>query len=157
MFLYLIQHGEAKAKEEDPERGLTGTGAANTRKCAAFFKEVLREQVPPSIEIRHSGKKRAQQTAQILADTIGCGIPIEACDGLAPNDDAAIIQELLETSEVDSIVLVGHMPHLPRLAARLLTGSSEKAVIHFRNAGIVCLSGENRNWMLEWMVTPGIV
>ena len=37
MHLYLIQHGEARTSEEDPERPPTDAGAANAKKTAAFF------------------------------------------------------------------------------------------------------------------------
>jgi phosphohistidine phosphatase len=158
MYLYLIQHGEAKSKEEDPERGLTETGAADTRKSAVFFKKVLREQIPPSIVIWHSGKKRAEQTAHILAETIGGGAAVETKNGLAPNDDVAIIKDLLEQSDIHTIVLAGHLPHLSHLASNLLSGQKERGVVvHFKNSGIVCLYGENGYWHLEWMVTPGIL
>ena len=33
MRLYLVQHGEAKPEEEDPERPLTDRGASDVRRC----------------------------------------------------------------------------------------------------------------------------
>jgi broad specificity phosphatase PhoE len=71
MELYLIQHGEAKSKQEDPERPLTAKGAENIKKTASFFK-----QLPKRLDlIWHSGKKRAEQTAEILDETLGTGVP----------------------------------------------------------------------------------
>lgn len=92
-----------------------------------------------------------------MAEALGANDRIETCEGIAPNDDISIMKGKIETSVVDSILLVGHLPHLSRLASDLLTGNQEREVIHFRNAGIVCLSGENRDWQLKWMVTPDIL
>lgn len=153
MFLYLIQHGEAKSKEEDPERPLTDRGAANAKKSALFFKSLQKE----IDAIWHSGKKRAEQTAEIMAEALGADDRIETCGGMAPNDDISTMKEKIETSGVDCILLVGHLPHLSRLASDLLTGNQEREVIHFRNAGIVCLFREERDWVLAWMVTPDIL
>jgi len=153
MELYLIQHGEAKSELEDPERPLTAQGTENIKKTARFFKQLSK-----GIDlIWHSGKKRAEQTAAILKETLGTGIHMEICAGLAPNDDISIIKEKIETAEQDSIALVGHLPHLSRLASDLLTGKREMEIIRFKNAGIVCLSGESQDWKLEWIITPGIV
>ncbi len=63
--LFLIQHGEAKTKDEDPERRLTEHGAAVVEKMATW---AARAGVKVS-EIRHSGKRRAEQTASILGRT----------------------------------------------------------------------------------------
>ncbi|UCH92328.1 MAG: phosphohistidine phosphatase SixA [Candidatus Aminicenantes bacterium] len=153
MVLYLIQHGEAKSKQEDPERPLTDKGAKNIKKTAAFFKELKRE----IGLIWHSGKKRAEQTAEILKETLGADVQMETCEGLAPNDDISIIIQKIETADQDSIILVGHLPHLSRLASRLLAGNQKIEIIRFKNAGILCLSGENQDWELEWMITPGII
>lgn len=154
MVLYLIQHGEAKSSEEDPDRPLTDAGAADTKKIAAFFKKLKKE----INVIWHSDKKRAEQTAEILADVLDAKDRLETWeDGMAPKDDIATVKKKIEKSNHDSIALVGHLPHLSRLVSDLLTGSQYRQVVNFKNAGIVCLSDENESWQLEWMVTPEIV
>lgn len=159
MTLYLIRHGEAKSKEEDPERGLTDVGAANARKAGNFLKKVLSQSKHASIW--HSGKKRAEQTAQIAAETLKHDVPVETRAGLAPNDDISIIKKEIETVRLDSLVIVGHLPHLSRLASALLTGDQEREIIHFQNVCIVCLAAEGgggfQKWVLQWMVVPTII
>ena len=118
MDLYLIQHGEAVRQEEDPERPLTEKGAASIKKTAAFLK---RSQQKIHL-VWHSGKKRAQQTAEILVETLGTGIHPEIAAGLGPNEDVAVIREKIAAASQDSLALVGHMPHLSYLASQLLTG-----------------------------------
>lgn len=152
-YLYLIRHGEAKNKVEDPERGLTERGATNAKKAGLFLKQ-LQNKIK---SIRHSGKKRAEQTARILADELGYDVPVETCEGLSPNDDISIIKEEIKKGQQDSIVIVGHLPHLSRLVSDLLTEDQYREIIHFRNVAIACLAGENQDWNLEWMVTPEIM
>lgn len=158
MFLYLIRHGEAKDVAEDPERGLTGQGAANARKMGDFLKKSSMENKTNILSIRHSGKKRAEQTAKLVAGTLPGGIPVEYHRGLAPNDDISIIKEELISLRPGSLVIVGHLPHLSRLASNLLANDERRNVVHFPPAGMACLSdsGDNGpgNWKLEWTITP---
>jgi phosphohistidine phosphatase len=56
------------------------------------------------------------------------------------------------------MVLVGHLPHLARLAALLLCQDQEKSVINFRMGGVVCLSrSEAGQWGLEWILIPEVL
>ncbi len=56
MYLYLIQHGEAKSEAEDPARPLSGKGIRDARKVASFISSNTRIDVE---YINHSGKVRA--------------------------------------------------------------------------------------------------
>jgi phosphohistidine phosphatase SixA len=63
MFLYLVQHAEAKREEEDPAGDLTDKGRADFEAVARHLKR-LNLQVK---QIIHSGKTRAESTALALA------------------------------------------------------------------------------------------
>jgi hypothetical protein len=63
MGLYLVQHGKSLPKEEDPDKGLSSEGTKEVERIAQMAKE---HGVRVS-SIKHSGKKRARQTAEILA------------------------------------------------------------------------------------------
>ena len=66
MELYLVQHGEAKSKTEDPQRPLTKRGRDEVQRVAAFAaKAGLKVS-----QVRHSGKRRAEETASILAERL---------------------------------------------------------------------------------------
>ena len=153
MEIYLIQHGEAKSKEEDPERPLSDLGSANIKKTAAFFKKLDKK----IDAIWHSGLKRAEQTAEILADSLGLDSPLKKYKGLTPNDDISIIKKDIESANLQAIALVGHLPHLSRLASDLLTDDEDQPIIQFKNAGIVSLSQENEDWIIRWIITPDII
>ncbi len=51
-------------------------------------------------------------------------------------------------------MLVGHLPHLGRLASSLLVGEPEREIIRFRNSAIVCLVKSESGWLLQWILTP---
>ena len=147
MDLFLIQHGEAKSEAEDPERSLTEYGAGTVRQMAAWAAQA-RVKVG---QIRHSGKKRAEQTAVLLADRLNPILGIQAVAGLNPNDDARPVAEALQ-QEQGPLMLVGHLPFLSRLAGLLVVGDPERAVVTFRQAGITCLAREESQWTVRWVM-----
>ncbi len=104
--------------------------------------------------ILHSGKARALQTSDILALGIQQRPKIESCEGLAPMDDPQRIAEVLSQSS-DDVMMVGHLPHLQRLASLLLTEESEQNPVTFQNSGVVCLErNQDDSWSLRWAITP---
>lgn len=62
MKLYLVQHGEALSKEQDTKRSLSEQGRREVERMANF----LATAGVRVARICHSGKLRAQQTAEIL-------------------------------------------------------------------------------------------
>ena len=134
MFLYLVQHAEAKSQEEDPQRDLTEKGHLDIESVAHYLKR-LDVKVK---QIFHSGKARAKSTASILADYLQPLTGVSEASGLAPLDNPEIWAERIEKL-TDDIALVGHLPHLGKLAALLMTGDKEKTVINFQMGGVVRL------------------
>jgi hypothetical protein len=99
MDIYLVQHGEARPEVEDPERSLTDRGEETVCKVAAWAARAgLRVD-----QIRHSGKRRAEQTAAILADLLRPIQGMVAVTGLAPNDDVKPVAETLWTKPRDRL------------------------------------------------------
>jgi phosphohistidine phosphatase len=153
MHLYLVQHGEAKSKEDDPERPLTERGKLLVQKVARFLR-------PSGLKVKavwHSGKTRAQQTAEILVSALTSDQGIVARDGLAPNDPVGPVREAIEQSDGD-LMVVGHLPFLSRLAASLLTGSEQNEVVSFQYGTVVALTArEDGSWAIGWMIAPGLL
>ncbi|MCK9374937.1 MAG: phosphohistidine phosphatase SixA [Syntrophobacterales bacterium] len=153
MFLYLVQHAEANREEEDPTRDLSVKGREDIRKVAQFAGKV---QVTIN-RILHSGKTRALRTAEILAAELKPAQGSAATDGLAPLDDPAIWADRLESLDED-LALVGHLPHLARLASRLLCGVQQPGVINFKMGGMVCLKREAPGrWAVEFILIPALI
>lgn len=154
MNLYLVQHGEAEAREGETERSLTEAGIAALRQMAAFLD---RRRLPPLEAIYHSGKLRARQTAELLGGHIESARGLLAADDLAPNSDPKIRARKLRDTTAD-LMLVGHMPHLSKLASLLVTHDANLPVVQIHNAGIVCLERDiDQLWRVEWAVIPRII
>ena len=158
MELYLVQHGEAMSEAENPERPLTAGGRQEVQRVSAV---AARWGLRPA-EIRHSGKRRAVETAEILAGALGVREHVVAIAGMAPNGDVRPIASALATPP-QPLMLVGHLPFMSRLASLLLVGDPERTLVRFRMGGIVCLTrdpleaeGTAGGWMVAWMLTPEI-
>ncbi|MET1159633.1 MAG: phosphohistidine phosphatase SixA [Thermoprotei archaeon] len=148
----LVQHGEALPEEVDPNRPLSERGRRETEKIARFLASIG---FKPD-KIIHSTKLRARQTAEILAQYLKPDKGAEEVEGLEPKADPRIWAEKLDNTGENTIV-VGHLPHLSRLASLLLTGSEEKEIIRFRYSGIYCLEKTENNWRIIWALTPDII
>ena len=152
MKLYLVQHAKAASEQVDPQRPLTEEGRSDIQKVAAFMK-------PLNLCVDylwHSGKKRAAQTAGVLAEVIKVKTQT-VHDGLGPTDDVTALKDELVSATGD-IMVVGHLPFLSKLTSLLLTGSESANTVAFKNAGIVCLSRSDENrWQIEWVVTPELL
>lgn len=149
MKIYLVQHGEAEPESVDPGRLLTERGRRDVQ-CVAAFAGRLAFEVQ---QIRHSGKTRAEQTAALFAQALSPLDGVVAVSGLAPKDDVVPVADALE-GESRPVMLVGHLPFLARLAARLVTGDPERPAVQFRNGGIVCLTRKEERWLVSWILTP---
>lgn len=149
MQLLLVQHGEAASEAVDPARALTPEGALAVERTAAW----LASRGVRVDKICHSGKLRAEQTASILAEHLGAVNTLMSVQGMAPKDDVAAFAKTLDLA-TGSTMLVGHLPHLARLAGYLLAGDGAKAPVSFVNAGVVCLDWDGQSWALQWAIVP---
>ena len=153
MRLYLVQHGEAKPKEADPDRPLTQKGISDVRRIGAFLK-------PRRLRVSaiwHSGKMRSTQTAELLHNVVEAAGGLVERKGIKPDDDVRPVLAELERVGADTM-LVGHMPFLGKLAGRLLAGDEAAEPMAFQKGCIACLErGDDGIWRLAWMLTPEIV
>ena len=153
MKLYLIQHAKAASDGVDPTRPLSDQGRRDAQKIAAFI-----EHLKINVDyIWHSGKKRAEQTAEILAGAVKVENEMIIHKGLAPNDDVKVIKDQILDTQGD-IMIVSHMPFVSKLASLLLTGEQLPGVIAFKQGGVVCLEYTDLNrWQVAWIVTPELL
>lgn len=149
MNFYLVRHGEALSERVDPERPLAPAGREEVERVAhrAAAKNV---QVSA---LFHSGILRAKQTAEILAEQLQFTQGVKRLSGLLPQDDPAIAKAELEAAE-SPIMLVGHLPHLHRLIALLVSGDPESQVIEISPATMVCCCNDGSKWEIAWALTP---
>lgn len=153
MRLFLVQHGEARPEDVDPQRHLTPKGLGDVTGVAEFLRPLdLRVAA-----VWHSGKHRARQTAEVLAAAVSPKARAEPREGLAPKDPVAPVRKQIERTS-DDLMIVGHQPFLGRLAASLVTGHESREVVGFRYAGVVCLErDEGGDWRVAWMVVPELL
>lgn len=150
MKLYLVQHGLALAREVDPGRPLDPRGEQEVRKVADFLK-----QTGMSVDtIVHSGKMRAHQTAEILAEALLIRGEAEAIKGIDPNDPVQDFSRKVSLLKHDTMV-VGHLPFMARMVSLLVTGQEEAEIVAFKPGSIVCLYHDSADhWLIQWMLRP---
>ncbi len=152
MALYLVQHGQSRPKDVDPDQGLSEEGIAETKRIA----DVARGYTVSVALIKHSGKTRARQTAEIFASALNPSGGVEEAGGLKPLDDVAAFAGTIDAAA--DTMLVGHLPFMERMASYLVTGSADAPIFKFQNSGIVCLDKDpaSGSWVIVWTLMPKI-
>ncbi len=153
MRLYLAQHGEAEPKKNNPDRPLTVKGSFDVRKIAVF----LESAGVRVTDIWHSGKIRARQTAEILAQALKANGNVKQREGLAPNDPVDEIKAKIDNRKED-LLIVGHLPFLAKLASLLITDDETRNVVIFQTGCVLCLErDEDSGWSVCWMAPPDLL
>jgi phosphohistidine phosphatase len=149
-----MQHGLAVPESEDPARPLSAAGRAEVEqvvaRAAALGVTVGR--------VVHSGKARAEQTAEIVAKGLRA-TAVERHPGLAPNDAVGPVAAWLRGEpDSDRLTVVGHLPFLDRLVGLLVAGDEASSVVAFRNAGLVRLVQTEGapHLAISWVLVPEI-
>jgi phosphohistidine phosphatase len=152
MRLYLVQHGDAVPERLDPERPLSAAGRREVEAVA----RLLAGAGARLGQVVHSGKLRAQQTAELLATALAPGTVPEVIAGLSPNDPAEPMARRIADWTSD-VMLVGHLPSIEKLVAQLVAGDEHKPVAAFVPGTVVCLERDEANhWTIVWMVRPAL-
>ncbi|MEW6138484.1 MAG: phosphohistidine phosphatase SixA [Thermodesulfobacteriota bacterium] len=153
MKLFLVQHGKQNPKEKDPEQGLSEKGISDVQRVAEFLS-------PHGIHVSalwHSGKRRAAQSAEILARSITSREGVVSREGLSPLDPIEPVFDAIG-SRSDDLMIVGHLPFLSKLLSRLVAGSETSEVVAFQQGGIVCLERDAEGvWRIRWFVVPDLL
>ena len=144
MMLCLLHHADAVDALRDPQRPLSEVGRAHADRIAA---RAQARGLKPDV-IWHSGKLRARQTAEALWRHCNPLAEFSAARGLQPDDPPEWIRDVVKM-DPRLIVLVGHMPHLPRLY-RLLLGGQSEPLAAFPQHGLVALVQEKESWVESW-------
>ncbi len=132
MIIYLLRHGiaadtAADGSYSDEGRPLSEDGHKKLSKALQAYRKLM---LPPD-RILASPLLRAQQTAELLRESLGSSIEIEATPALHHSVAPTAILEQLQgdlLEDVGSIALVGHEPHLGNLFGLLLSSSSRRSI-----------------------------
>ena len=145
--IYLIHHGKATDPQVDAQRSLTAAGRAAVNELAAYAKK--RDAIP--VEIWHSGKLRARQTAEAFRAVCSPLASFSMVRGLQSADPSDIMADRL-VGERRDVMLVGHMPHVARLQRRLVGRIGAEDQIQFPPHGFMALFSHDNGvtWREAW-------
>ena len=152
MAIYLVQHGKSLPKDQDPDQGLTPQGMEDSARIAG----VAAGYGVKVSQIRHSGKARALQTAEIFTKALNPPGGVQETSGLKPMDDVEAFAPVLENNP--GLMIVGHLPFMERMASFLITGRADRPVFRFQNGGVVCLDKhpDTNTWVVKWALMPNV-
>jgi phosphohistidine phosphatase len=160
MNIYLLRHGPAARGfaprlDADRLRPLTSKGRKKTAKVAAAMKRM-----GLSLDLIFSSPcLRARQTAMIVAEAFGARKKLEFLKELSVEANSQSLVDRLGRQHLlpESLLLVGHEPHLSGVASLLLTGKPG-LLLELKKAGLCKLSipalKRGRHATLEWLLTP---
>lgn len=155
MKLILVRHGQALNGAVDDERKLSELGIEQINQAAEF----LRQRNISVDQTFHSGKKRAQQTAQIIQDNISPNVKMDTLEILKPNaPPKELINYLSKLS--DSSLMVGHLPHVRDFVYELL-GQNDMRILQdipFNPGTTLVLNSDDMvDWRIEAYFDPELV
>jgi phosphohistidine phosphatase len=146
MHVYLVHHGQAVGPDVDPRRPLSPVGRAWVDRLAGL---ASKRGVRPEV-VWHSGKLRAKQTAEAFWRACNALAEFSATKDLQPDDPPVWMRDRLR-HEARDILIAGHFPHLPRLAA-LLAGAPPGSPEDFPPHGVVAFetADDGDSWREVW-------
>ncbi len=152
MLLYLLRHGDAlESSTEDNERPLSSIGEDQAIWVAKTF-----SRFNLSLDlILSSPLRRAVQMTEIISKKLG-GITWRPTEYLVPStNERQLFRQLNDLGE-QSVLLVGHEPHL-RLIVSLLISGSRHTNIEMKKSTLLCLEShmpiQHESCILQWMLT----
>jgi phosphohistidine phosphatase len=145
--VYLVHHADAVGPDVDTQRPLSTAGRAHADRLAA---DAAARGVKP-MAVWHSGKLRARQTAEPFWRACNPLAEFAAIRGLQPDDPPDEIATLL-AGEIRDVMVVGHLPSLPRLLQALLGGRDGEPSPSFPQHGLVALEADGAKWTERWRI-----
>jgi len=133
--LYILRHGAALMQApKDSLRMLSEAGKAQAKIAGERLAD---EHISAIIA---SPYVRAQQTAEIVSQTLGFTGNIATCHGITPDDTPSAVLTLLdEYSSETALLMVSHQPLVGSLIGCLVDGDLSEPV-SMGTGSVVCLS-----------------
>lgn len=156
MDIYLLRHGiaeDASPSGLDEDRRLTEEGTLKLRSCARALRNLG---LAPDLVLA-SPYVRAQATAQVVLKEWKREGEIRTTEALVPHAAGEEILTEIQKTSAKAVLLVGHEPHLSRLASLLISGTDDLSIT-MKKSGCCKLSfirGPGPGMAtLEWLVSP---
>ena len=153
--LYVVRHAVAEDVGED------GSDHARrlTRKGRKAFARLVRLLAKAGMEVdlvATSPLVRTRETADILADELGCR-RVEVVESLAPGADWQALTEWTVQQDAARVAWVGHAPCVGRLVALSIGDGS--AAIRMQKGAVAAIrldDGPGQPGELHWLATPDL-
>jgi phosphohistidine phosphatase len=155
-FVVLLRHGIAEphgARADDDARVLTETGNRRMRQIGRGLARLF-----PKAEVIYSSPLiRCVETAEWVEKGYGSSIVVKTYDALKPGAGVDDIRALINSSEAQRFICVGHESNLST-AMLALTKISSEGPIELKKGGCygLRLFGDG-NACLEWMLPPRVL
>jgi len=154
MEIYLVRHGAAYTKEEDPKRHLNSNGL---NQCHLTGRALRRLDVKLDL-IVSSPKDRARQTAEIIAEEVNySNKEIKITETLQPTtnpkDTISFLNDLID---IKRVLLAGHLPLLGNLVSEILNKSSGIS-LQFETSTVCFIKSEHpisHTGDFRWFLAP---
>jgi len=154
MKIYIVRHAEAEPRGPGVLEGARKLTPDGKRELRAVLRLVSEAGVEPEV-ILASPWTRAVETALAASDAFGAQQVIETKSLLPDVSPAQVWGEIRSLRPLKELMVVGHEPHLSRLAAFLLEAP---LAIDMKKSAIVRIDVQDGEGpprgMLKWMVTP---
>lgn len=155
MNLYILRHAIAVPRgtpeHKDEDRPLTKEGSRKMKLAAQGMRKMGLE----FGRILSSPYLRARQTAEIVADVFKLEVVLS--EPLIPTASHRVLIANLVKIREDSVLLVGHEPHLSEFVSVLACGTGD-AQLELKKGGLCKLSSDHlvygRCATLEWLLAP---
>lgn len=146
MKLILFRHGLALDRDlalaqniSDELRPIVKKGADRTKKMGHY----INEQWPDKYLVVYSPLLRSRQTSQALVKEVNC-IEQKECSEIVPSAPVDSICHWLSRQHIQdqSVILIGHEPHLSLLGSWLIAGSTQ-SFFGLKKSGFALLEVED--------------
>lgn len=161
MNIVLLRHGPAGEREDwartgrpDAERPLTPEGRRKVKAAARGLARLLGK--APDLVVT-SPRARARQTAELVAAELGS--PLAESPLLLPHRTPKSLAAWMSGLQEETVVLVGHEPHLSRVASWLMTGLA-RPVLSLKKGQALLLEAakaEPGGARLHWSAPPRLL
>ncbi len=156
MKVFLLRHAEAAYGVADPVRPLTENGRQMAAGLAGF---ISGNPWFRYAEIWSSPYLRARQTAEPFIERNGRSRELITMEDLVPHGDPDVLSECLAKSR-KPVLVVGHNPHLTRVARRLMGLDRRSGSLHFKKCCLFAFQRESSSptrFTLAACLPPGSV